>query len=379
MHNITTRELDELTEILDYTYHTLNRSYPCGDSRRNPRIHLHFQECYQDWIRDLHRHYKPAARPYAWPTVMQVLSSALLVMRMFYPEQENDELHGLRSRIATLCRRIATLETENASRRDAIAAQPQSTSVVVPKREIKVTNKTEQGVLYLIGHDGLGRSWLITERVSAMYNVGTRTVENSFTALVKRGLIKVYSYKGDHRGYRYKPRGKRRKLYVLSDDGCTWYQQAYSEEPATSEFELGLWVSRHKGVEHAVDILEARDLLRRLGLKVDDDPKPLLATDDPRGKRTEPDLLLHYQDETWPVEVQREVHRRNDKKWEKALTLSGGHLVLILETVTKQERQEQLLRNAAWRLTPGRVLLSNLEYLRATDEVVWSEVITGRR
>lgn len=374
MRNITTRELDDLTGLITLLHRDLSTFYP----RRKGKIWV-FKIEYQEWIERLHRHYKPSARPYAWDTVLQVLREMFYLLHHYLQDQHPDQMAELRRRVGRQADRITVLEAENdnlrAGLRDAAAAQPQRATAVIPERQIEVGGKTRQAVLHLMGNYGLARSWRLVERVATMRGIVRQTVANTFKELVEQGLIQTYSYKGAEQGYRYKPRGRWRKLYTLSEDGRVWYRQAYGEEAVISE--LDVWAPKHHGVEHAVDILEARDLLRGLSLNVDDDPEPMLATDDRWGRRSEPDLLLYYEGHTWPVEVQREVHARNDAKWGKVLELSGGRLVLILESIAKMEEQAKLLRSAARSLPQGVVLLVSLEHLREADEIAWTKVITG--
>jgi len=349
MRNITTRELDDLTGLITLLHRDLSTFYP----RRKGKIWV-FKIEYQEWIERLHRHYKPSARPYAWDTVLQVLREMFYLLHHYLQDQHPDQMAELRRRVGRQADRIAVLEAENdnlrAGLRDAAAAQPQRATAVIPERQIEVGGKTRQAVLHLMGNYGLARSWRLVERVATMRGIVRQTVANTFKELVEQGLIQTYSYKGAEQGYRYKPRGR-----------------------------LDVWAPKHHGVEHAVDILEARDLLRGLSLNVDDDPEPMLATDDRWGRRSEPDLLLYYEGHTWPVEVQREVHARNDAKWGKVLELSGGCLVLILESIAKMEEQAKLLRSAARSLPQGVVLLVSLEHLREANEIAWTKVITGTR
>jgi hypothetical protein len=134
---------------------------------------------------------------------------------------------------------------------------------------------------------------------------------------------------------------------------------------------------------HAVDILEARDLFTDLGFEVQEEPEPLLYTDDVWGPRSEPDLLLTDADGAWPVEVQRDIRVAHEAKWRKALELAAGRLIIVLETEQDRARQARLLRNAAHRLPSGRIRLVDLWTLRSLDRpaetavVPWEVIPTG--
>jgi hypothetical protein len=73
--------------------------------------------------------------------------------------------------------------------------------------------------------------------------------------------------------------------------------------------------------------------------------------------------------ESWPVEVQREVACRRNKKWGKALRLAEGRLVLIVFSREMQEKQRRFLQQANRRrqLPPGEIRLASLEAMEDGD------------
>ncbi len=162
---------------------------------------------------------------------------------------------------------------------------------------------------------------------------------------------------------------------MLGEDGRLWHEANYGP-PVASEFNAA--VSRHRGVQHVIDVLEARDLLRELDMEVSDEPEPLLFDEaEAWGKRAEPDLVLHHEGEVWPVEVQRDVRPRYTSKWAKTLALAG-RLALVLETRREREQQVGFLRQEATRLPPGVVLLTSLEALRDGSRMQdWDRVEMG--
>ena len=247
-----------------------------------------------------------------------------------------------------------------------------ASSVLIPEETVSVTNSTHQLILFVIGKAGVGRKWRIVPLVQelAREEYGTaptdRTVQNGFSQLLRDGFIAYYQHHEEPVRYKL-GRGPGRGLYLLADRGKLWYENIYDEPPVKSE--LLVFVPRHKGVQHAVDILEARDMLRGFGLQVRDAPEAVLLTDDEWGPRSEPDLALRYDGYWWPVEVQREVRRRNNDKWRKLLA-EEGRLILILESAKNQASQARILREAT--LPSGRILLTNLRTLQSRLE--WEEI-----
>ena len=214
----------------------------------------------------------------------------------------------------------------------------------------------------------LKRELLLVQELAQEQGVApaNRTVENGFSQLLKDGFIAYYQRHEEPVRYKF-GRGPGRALHLLTDRGKLWYENVYGQ-PAV-ESELFVFVPRHGGVQHTIDILEVRDLLRSFGLQVRDDPESILLTGDEWGPRAEPDLAVKYDGYWWPVEVQREVRQRNNDKWRKLLA-EEGRLVLILETPKNQASQARILRDAE--LPSGRILLTNLRTLQSRLE--WEEV-----
>lgn len=357
MRNITTRELDDLTRLLDWFFYEVAKGYP----RRNARQLTVYQDHHEQWIADLHRHYKPTARPYAWLTVYGILRSLLYVAKIYLHDLNisAQELQLARQKISAQRKQIERLQAQ-------LQAKPKQKQVVKPAEVIEVTRTAEQSILYVMGKTGWGRKWRIAERVQRLTTVSEGTIRNGFTALRKDELILPFTHRG--KSVRYKYGLGRRDLLVLSEKGKLWYQHAYQCQPQPSE--LAAAVKKHKGVQHAVDILEVRDLLRALDFQVDADPAPLLAANERWGHRAEPDLVLDYDGHAWPVEVQREVSPRNHKKWNKVLRLGEGRLIIVVETVESEAYQiSHLEQRWDWRAS-DTILVTSLETLRhvmATD------------
>jgi hypothetical protein len=218
----------------------------------------------------------------------------------------------------------------------------------------------------LIGEAGLGRSWRIANRIVEMQGLKENSVRNALTALTKKELIDDYRRDGKSTRWKFTAGGSRR-LVVLTKRGAAWYREVYGREPVESEILRA--ARQHRSAVHGVGVLEARDHLRAVGYRVDDDPAAILAQDENRwGRRQEPDLVVWMDGQAWPVEVQREVSQRLLDKWEKALALNE-RLVLILFNVEHRERQEVLLRQdkRVRRLRRGVIYLTSLEEMEMGD------------
>jgi hypothetical protein len=250
---------------------------------------------------------------------------------------------------------------------------------------MQVTRPGRQLILYHVGQSGLSRPWRVATLIRRSHDYTLAYIVKGFTVLSQDrdecpALLAPVDYQGELARYPYKASG-RRTLYWLTPAGQTWYAQAYGQPAVPSE--LPSRIKAHHGLVHAVDILETRDLFTDLGLEVQEEPEPLLYTDDVWGPRSEPDLLLTDADGAWPVEVQRDIRTAHEAKWRKALDLAAGRLIIVLETAQDRARQARLLRNAAHRLPPGQIRLIDLWALRSLDRptesavVPWEVIPTG--
>jgi len=189
-------------------------------------------------------------------------------------------------------------------------------------------------------------------------------VRNAIRKLIKAGLLDDYREKGKAIGFSIVAGGNRR-LVLLTDKGKEWYRLAYDKEPAESEIDA--FARKHQSVVHGVAILEVRDLLCAAGYQVNDEPGVILADEqEPWHTRTEPDLSLEMDGETWPVEVQRSASARLTPKWRKALEVAG-RLVLVLFNEDQMKKQIEILRQAD--LPSGEIRLTNLEAMESRQ---WS-------
>jgi hypothetical protein len=262
---------------------------------------------------------------------------------------------------------------------------PATDTVEKRGRSIQVTRPGRQLILYHVGRSGLSRPWRVATLIRRAHDYTTGYIVKGFTVLSQErtmcpALLAPVEYQGEPARYPYKASG-RRTLYWLTPAGQTWYAKAYGAPAKPSE--LPSRIQAHHGLVHAVDILEARDLFTDLGLEVQEDPSALLYTDDVWGPRSEPDMLLTDDDGEWPVEVQRDIRTAHEAKWRKALELTAGRLIIVLETEQDRARQARLLRNAAHRLPSGEIRLIDLWTLRSLERpaetavVPWEVIPTG--
>jgi hypothetical protein len=254
---------------------------------------------------------------------------------------------------------------------------PATDTVEKGGRRMQVTRPGRQLILFHVGRSGLSRPWRVATLIHRSHDYTLAYIVKGFTVLSQDrdecpALLAPVDYQGEPARYPYKASG-RRTLYWLTPAGQTWYAQAYGQPAVPSE--LPSRIEAHHGLVHAVDILETRDLFTDLGLEVQEEPEPLLYTDDVWGPRSEPDLLLTDADGAWPVEVQRDIRTAHEAKWRKALDLAAGRLIIVLETAQDRARQARLLRNAAHRLPPGQIRLIDLWALRSLDRPLESAVV----
>jgi hypothetical protein len=403
MKNFTTVELNEITALLTRAYRLAAR----GHSRRRPPERIeNFRWAVGHYVHDIHLHYKPSARPYAWPAVVIGLRDVLALLVEHYedpPEHraadlpeavtmpdpaDSPELPALRAQVAALQELLAytqaeqeRLKGENADLQRKIQAGRRAdsrkpsgaTTLEIPGTQIQVAGVVSQAVLHLMGSEGAGRSWRIIQQL--MDDGLTRnenSVRNAIKALIDNELLMDFKDTKTNEPITWSTTaGGARRLVMLTKQGKAWYQQAYGQPPADSE--LLLMAKKHKSVLHGVAILETRDHLQAQGYEVDADPTPVLAGDNPQGIRTEPDLVAAIDGRPWAVEVQREVNERLLDKWLKSLDLMGA-LVLVLVNENDRIRQRHILDKAHFK---GEIRLISIE---AMDKGAWQwSFIHGER
>ena len=328
-------------------------------------------------IKALHGVVKPSRRPYALPVLVDAFDNTLLELEVAYWMLEDaagarelatenmnlmHEVQALRARVATLEQQLAREQADSAAWRErALNAAP--ATVKIPAQTVTVRSKLDREVLRLMAVTGLARSWHIITRVMetglAQHENGVR---NAIKRLKEAELLTDFTWNG--KAQQWKPRaGGGRQLLQLTRLGQTWAEAAFKITVAPCELER--LVQKHKGVEHAVGILEAQHWLAAAGFTVDlEPPARLYNAADPWGARVEPDLTATLRGELWPVEVQREVDTRNGEKWRKAVELYG-RLMLIVFNEQRCEKQLQLLREelARWDWPAGSIWVWSLEAL----------------
>ena len=265
---------------------------------------------------------------------------------------------------------VEDLQNEVKALRQRLACRPRTTSVTVPAQTVKVHSDLQREILRLMAVEGLGRSWRIIESITAAGLGQANSVRNGFRKLTRKGLIDFY--RRDGKPVFWKPvAGGNRRLWVLTELGQSFCQEAFGREPVESE--VVAVARKHSSAEHGVGILEARDHLRSIGYIVDDDPAAILRdANEQWGCRVEADLLLTMESEVWPVEVQREVHERTLEKWRKVLALVG-RLVIVLFNEEKREQQRRILSHCRDLPRDSQIHLTSLEALEAGNRA-WTTI-----
>ena len=319
----------------------------------------------------LHQVLAPQRRPYAAAALAAVLVESLK-LGQFYVEWASEAQHELddaqhwlaqsRAKCDRLTAENARLQAEVERITAQLARRPMAAPVEIPAQTVTLRSEIDQELMRLLAVEGLARSWRLIARVLALgVSKNANTVRNAFKRLQEEGLLEEFTWNG--RAQHWTPvAGGKRALYRLTEKGRAFVAQAYQQEAAPCE--LDAMVLRHKSVEHAVGILEARDHLAVLGYQVDAAPTPLLFDESqPHGQRVEPDLIAQEHGLDWLVEVQREVDARNNDKWGKCLAIHGRLLLLVFNEQGR-ERQAYILKQAThWQLPPGEIRLGSLEAL----------------
>ena len=265
---------------------------------------------------------------------------------------------------------LAALEAENTRLRNQVETlqrQQAPTSVEIPAQTVTLRSAVDREILRLMATTGQARSWrLVAQVLAAGLTENGNTVRNAFKRLKGQGLIEDYTWNERPQAWSPGPGGGR-QLLRLTERGRLWAETAFQIQALPCE--LSELVPRHKGVSHAVAIIEARDHLRAAGYVVNDAPDPLLVSGDERwGQRAEPDLTATRDGVVWPVEVQREVDERNNAKWVKSLELVP-RVALVTLSAQMCDKQALILRGAMRRmeLPPGEIRLISLEAMETED------------
>jgi hypothetical protein len=377
---LTTADLEAAIRAID----TVSREIAEGFTRHPPGWVRRLRHRLWQRAQDLRQYYGLTRRTEAAVAATQALTATLaelVALQILHPVTA--ELY--QQQIRTVEQQHQQQTAASTPTRLTGSEAPATDTAERRGRLIRVTRQIHQLVLYHIGSTGINRPWRIAQRIQRTHEYTTGYLENAVSQLsrdreVCPALLAPVDYQDEPARYPYKASG-RRTLYWLTPAGQHWYAQAYGQPAVPSE--LPSRIKAHHGLVHAVDILEARDLFTALGLEVQEEPEPLLYTDDVWGPRSEPDLLLTDADGAWPVEVQRDIRAAHATKWAKALDLAAGRLIIVLETAQDRARQARLLRNAAHRLPPGQIRLIDLWTLRSlvgaeqAGAVPWVEIATG--
>jgi hypothetical protein len=360
-----------LQQAADALSHT-RKEIAFGNSRRgrSPETVAHQQKITRR-IEAIYKHVAQKWRAGAEETVVTALIETLQEMTFAcriavstiecYREEVaacQAQQQALETDLATAQVRIEALEAE-------LARRPVTAQVEIPARTVTLRSAVDRELMRLLAVEGLARSWrLISRVVEAGLTENENTVRNALRRLKQRDLIENYTWNNRVQVWSPTPGGGR-QLVRLTETGRYWAEQAYQVEALPCEIDA--MAARHRGVSHAIGILEARDHLRAAGYTVDDAPPALLEDEEePWGRRSEPDLVATLEEEWYPVEVQREVADRNDAKWGRYLE-ADQKLLLVLFSEHMREKQMDILERAfRWNYLPeGVILLTSLEALEA--------------
>lgn len=259
---------------------------------------------------------------------------------------------------------IAVLEMENVrlhAQIESLQRQQTPTTVEIPSQTVTLRSAVDREILRLMATTGQARSWrLVNQVLSAGLTDNANTVRNAIRRLKDQNLIEDYTW--NHKVQVWSPgAGGGRQLLRLTARGRMWAEMAFRTKVAPCE--LDELAQRHKGVSHAIAILETLEHLRIAGYSINNAPGPLLVNEDERwGQRSEPDLVAIRDNVTWTVEVQREVNARNNEKWAKSLELSP-RLMLITLSAQLCNKQAAILRGVIrqGQFPPGEIRLASLE------------------
>jgi len=281
---------------------------------------------------------------------------------------------------ALLEREIGRLQEENEALQAKLKLQEDALKRLRQARvhlglSVSVT-PLEERILLLMGRTGLGRSWRVAEKLESK-KYGKGSVRNALRSLQAKGLIKEMMELGRKVTWSGPRGGGRSKLLLLSDVGSIWYEMQTGSAPQESEL---IWAQRlHRSVTHGVAILEVAEHLRSMDMAVEMEPGPLYEAGNAGwGKRAQPDLITHLDDELWPVEVQRKVadHDRYREKWAKTLRATG-RLMLVLFSEERMSAQRAILkrwmRRSDW--PAGEVWLGSLEGMMEDAGDWWFEPV----
>jgi hypothetical protein len=365
--NVKTKQIDEMVELINYIYQV-----QIVIDEEHAEAHLQWRD---QWVQRLHSVTKPKARVHAARYVAELAIGALDDLLIALEEKEYAMMKRRSDGRRTLQDKLKDLSTERDALRekieeleDALARRPKKTVVTIPEKKVVLRSSVQREILWLMGSQGLGRSWRIIDQIlEEGVTKNPNSVRNALrTMRRKKKLVGYYQRRG--KPVRWKPTtGGNRQLVVLTETGREAFCQTFEREAVESE--LDVMAREHSSVEHGVGILEAREHLRAAGYRVDDNPEAILADEEePWHARVEPDLVAVMDGDAWPVEVQREVSTRLLDKWQKALEMTG-RLAIILFNEDKRKRQERLLRHDRRRLPQGEIWLTSLE---AMEEGEWS-------
>lgn len=241
------------------------------------------------------------------------------------------------------------------------------------------TFERDASVLRLLGETGLARRPQVEAR--AAEKLGIRKAGGSLQALINRlvdrGLIEIFR-PWDSDGA--KTGGRAPDLLRLTESGKLACWLLMGSAPAENEFDALL--SRHVSPEHTLLNLQAADLLREEGYRVEMFPRDINLAG---GGLFKPDLTaISPKGEKIYIEVEAEANKNREQrqaKWHNNLEAGGGQIFVICDNrscmrAIRSEINYCLGRQAATCSLTNLIDLQSGK--RAVDGGIWLDVRSNR-
>ena len=253
-------------------------------------------------------------------------------------KQLQDQIHQLQAEKIDHLNQLAALQAVSLQERRSVMDEPEQASQdysnspepgwMATWRHAE-TFERDASVLKLIAETGLARRPLIEARAAEM--LGIKKPGGSIQALMSRlkdlNLIETFRpwiTEGAGTGGRFPD------LARLTDQGRLAYWLLTSQQPQENEYELLL--ERHVSPEHTLLNLQAADVLRDVGYRVNLTPPEISL---PSGGLFRPDLaIVDDHGATHFVEVEHDVDKNLEQrqaKWRNFYQASGGMMFVVCD------------------------------------------------
>ena len=232
---------------------------------------------------------------------------------------------------------LAALQTEVTRLREVLAREreaaplipaPVSPSSAGEKPEWFIQWQTSRGfesesaVVRVMGFQGFCLYQSIEDALLKAGTIGAGVLNRVLNRLQDQGLVERAIPKGES------SKGRVPHLYWLTDQGCQAFRLLYEQEPVESEYYR--LKARHKGDEHIVLNLQARDVFEARGATVNLYPQRVVIQGE---LYHDPDLVVIFpgQDKPLYVECERGTSRlgSRDDKWENYATVTTDFYFVV--------------------------------------------------